>query len=167
MRGTTRLALAVAICATAAACGTEPTAPAASEEWPAFDRVNRTERFPIAGVTFNACPPMEPIAYEGFLHISQHGNVEPGSTDMKTRVVVHGEGVGLLTGSRYTVQSNQKSDFSFSSQPLQQESSSSVYTRFIRQGSEDNFYLEASFKVVCDATGCRVVENEQERTCRG
>lgn len=167
MKVVTLMAVAIVLSAAAAGCGSEPVSPAAPADVASLDRINQTDRFPIAGVTFNPCTPAEPIAYDGFIHINRHGEVEPGSTDIRTQVVLHAQGIGLVTGSKYVLQSNQKSEFVFNQTPFGLESERSLYTRFLRQGSQDNFFVETSFKIVCDASGCRIIENEQERSCRG
>ena len=164
MKFATLMVGAIAFSAVAAGCASELVAP---DEPASLDRINRTDRYPVAFTTFNPCPPMEPVAIEGFVQYNTHADVEPGSTEVKQHLVLHGNGIGLLTGSKYVLQQNSKYESSFSFPPYQFESSTDTRYRLIRQGSEDNFYAEFTFSYVCDETGCRIVENEQERACRG
>ena len=167
MRLVTLAVLATSFSVAVAGCASETVAPVTPDESVSLERVNNTFKYPFAFTTFNPCPPMEPVAVEGVVHVNQHGNVEPGSTEFKTHVVLHGNGVGLLTGSKYVLQQNNKSEFSSSFPPPRLESSSDFRYRLIRQGSEDDFHAHGSATFVCDQNGCRVVENEQERACRG
>jgi hypothetical protein len=142
-----------------------PSIPAAQhEEQESGTLLN--ERHPITGTVSNPCPPAEPVAFEGSVHEVITGEVSPTSIDTKTHVNAQGiQGVGLVTGARYEVPENEKTDFELSFRPFTIDETIEIRFRLIRQGSLDNFWFRLTERFTFPPFHLEIIRFEVE--CRG
>jgi hypothetical protein len=163
-----RFALCAFTFAWMAACETPPSAPTPSKltvAEPSFAQLFNN-RFPVAFEAFNQCPPEELVAFEGFVHSHAHGDVTDTSSDIKFQVNWQGvEGVGLVTGSRYSAQNNIQNDFTFSFPPPVIDQTTDQRLRMIRQGSDDNLWVRVTFRFTFPPGNIEIIRSEIE--CRG
>jgi hypothetical protein len=135
-----RTALFAVAFAGIAACEAPPSAPTPTRLDPTATEPSRAvifnERIPIAFTTVNPCPPAEPVALAGEVHIVQ----QQKDGEFKTHVnLANFHGVGLVTGDRYTAQDNAKAEFDGATIQVTER------FRLIRQGSNDNFHVIVTF----------------------
>ena len=142
-----RLALLAFAFAWLAACETSPSAPTSQTPLippPSFATTLLNERVSVAG-TFqeNPCPPEEVVdILNGFLHFVVTEEIGPTSSDVTIHVDGEGiEGVGQVTGARYSVPLNEKDETTFTVEPATVSEEADLRLRLIREGSLDNFWL--------------------------
>jgi hypothetical protein len=105
------------------------------------------EKIPVApGLAFNECPPVEGVEIvKGFLHFLVTGEVGPTSEDVTIHVNAQGiQGVGTVTGQRYSVPDNQKTSFTFTAVPLTISQETDFRFRLIRAGELDNLWFRVT-----------------------
>jgi len=133
-----------------AACETPPSAPTSQTPLippPSFATTIINEKVSVAG-TFqeNPCPPAEVVdVLNGFLHFLVTGDVGPTSSDVTLYVNGEGiEGVGELTGARYSVPLNEKDQVTVTAVPFTESEEADLRLRLIREGSLDNLWLRVT-----------------------
>ena len=166
----TRLGLCAFALAWLAACETPPSAPTPQTPLiapPSFATL-ANETMPVAG-TFatNTCPPEEEVQIlDGFLHTLVTGEIGETSEDVTIHVDAEGiEGVGLVTGERYSVPANETDEITLTDVPPTFSEEYDLRYRLIREGSLDNLWLRVTFTftVPPGTTDVRRLEIE----CRG
>jgi len=153
-----------------AACETPPSAPTSQTPVippPSFATTILNERVPVAGTfAVNTCPPEEVVdLLSGFLHYVVTADIGPTSADITTHVDAEGiEGVGQVTGARYSVPINEKDEITLTDVPPTSREEFDLRFRLIREGSLDNLWLRITFTVTVPGTeDVRRLEIE----CRG
>lgn len=150
-----RVALCTLACAWLAACETSPSGPTPLTPLggtplvgPRSFQTLSNEQIPVAGaLVFNPCPPAETVEIlNGFLHFLVTGEVGPTSQDITIHVNGQGiEGVGTVTGERYSVPDNEKTSITFTQVPLSFTQETDFRLRLIRAGELDNLWLRVTF----------------------
>jgi hypothetical protein len=163
-----RFALLAFAFALLAACETPPTAPtplSPTATAPSFAQLFN-DKVDVSGTFLSSCPPTEPVAFQGSIHVHATGEISPTRTDIKFHANAQGiEGVGLTSGDRYNVPQNTKDDLEFSSPPPRIEEEFDLRFRLIRQGSDDNFWLRFKFRFSFPPFEFELIKLEIE--CRG
>jgi hypothetical protein len=145
-----RLAFLAFAFAWLAACETPPSAPTSQTPLlppPSFATTIANEKVPVAGsFEFNPCPPEEFVdLVDGFLHFLVTGEI--GATSANVTIHVNGEGiegVGQITGARYSVPLNEKDEITVTTEPFTESEEADLRLRLIREGSVDNFWLRVT-----------------------
>jgi hypothetical protein len=148
-----------------AACETPPSAP--TPQTPSFT-VIVNEKVPVAGsFAINTCRPEEVVdILNGFLHFVVTEEIGPTSTDVTIHVNAEGiEGVGLVTGERYSVPINQKDEITVTAEPPTISQEFDLRFRLIRAGSLDDLWLRITFTLTFPPGTTDVRRMEIE--CRG
>lgn len=152
-----------------AACESSPSA--LTSQTPSFPRPSFAtlvnERVPVAGgFAVNPCPPAEDVdLLDGFLHTVATGEVGPTSTDVTIHVNAEGiEGVGQITGERYSVPANSKDEVTFTDVPPTFTEEFVLRFRLIRGGSLDNLWLKITLTI---AVPPGTMDETVEIECRG
>jgi len=133
-----------------AACETPPSAPTSQTPLippPSFATTILNEKVSVAGdFEFNPCPPEEIIdLLNGFLHFVVTEEIGPTSADVTIHVNGEGiEGVGQVTGARYSVPLNEKDETTVTTEPFTESEEADLRLRLIREGSLDNFWLRVT-----------------------
>ena len=123
------------------------------------------ERIPLSGTLFHSCAPFDVVAYEGLLHLLITGEQGPTGSDLKLHTNLQSfEGIGA-SGDRYSIQQNEKTDFSFTLPSGAFEQETDFRFRMIRQGSDDNLWVRVTFRVSSPPFQFEIIRNEVE--CRG
>jgi len=126
------------------------------------------EKVSVAG-TFqdNPCPPEEVVdILNGFLHFVVTAEIGPTSSDVTIHVNGEGiEGVGQVTGARYSVPLNEKDETTFTVEPPTESEEADLRLRLIREGSLDNFWLRVTATTTIPPGTVDVKRMEIE--CRG
>jgi hypothetical protein len=118
----------------------------------------------ISGTVFNDCPPAEPVAFTGSIHVLATGTLTPTNIDAKVHENTQGiSGVGLVTGDRYSVLENVNEDFVASGSLVNEFLD--VRLRLVRQGSLDNLWIRQTVRVTSPPFHIEFIRNEIE--CRG
>jgi hypothetical protein len=126
------------------------------------------EKIPVAGdFATNTCPPEEDVdLLNGFLHTLVTGEIGPTSAHVTIRVNAQGiEGVGQVTGDRYSVPANSKEEITITAEPPTFSQEFDLRFRLIRAGSLDNLRLRITFTFT-DPPGTTDVRRF-EIECRG
>jgi hypothetical protein len=135
---------------------------------PSFATTLLNERVSVAG-TFqeNPCPPEEVVdILNGFLHFVVTEEIGPTSSDVTIHVDGEGiEGVGQVTGARYSVPLNEKDETTFTVEPPTESEEADLRLRLIREGSLDNFWLRITATTTVPPGTVDVKRMEIE--CRG
>jgi hypothetical protein len=145
-----RLALLAFVVAWLAACETPPSAPTSQTPLippPSFATI-ANERVPLAGsFAINTCPPEEEVQIvSGFLHTVVTGEIGETSEDITIQVNAEDvEGVGLVTGERYTQPANSKEEITITDVPPTLRQEFDLRYRLIREGSLDNLWVRITF----------------------
>ncbi len=146
----TRLGLCAFALAWLAACETPPSAPTPQTPLippPSFTTL-ANEKMSVAG-TFatNTCPPEEDVQIlNGFLHTLVTGEIGATSEDVTIHVDAEGiEGVGLVTGERYSLPANETDEITLTDVPPTFSEEFDLRYRLIRAGSLDNLWLRVTF----------------------
>jgi hypothetical protein len=145
-----RLTLSAFAFAGLAACEAPPSAPTSQTPVippPSFSTL-ADEKVPVAGsFAINTCPPEEEVQIvNGFLHTLVTGEIGETSADYTIHVNAEDiEGVGLVTGARYTQPANETDEITFTAVPLTSTEDFDLRYRLIREGSLDNLWLRISF----------------------
>jgi hypothetical protein len=164
-----RLALVVFSFASIAACETPSSAPttqAPSVPRP-FATVLFNERVPVAPPDFqlNSCPPEEDVILNGFLHRLVIEQVGPTSQQITFHVNAQGiEGVGSVSGDRYSVPANSKQEITFTAVPETVSDEFELRFRLIREGSLDNLWLRYTATITFPPG---TLDERLEIECRG
>ena len=120
------------------------------------------ERTPVSGTYIYTCGPVEPVAYEGFVHVVRIG--EPFND--RLHVNYQGvQGIGVLSGDRYIIQQNENSTGYISNDPFERASEVDQINRVIREGSDDNSWIRTTFKFSFPPFQFELIRAEVE--CRG
>jgi hypothetical protein len=152
-----------------AACEKSPSAP--TRQTPSIPPPSFTtlanEKVPVAG-TFqdNPCPPEEVVdILDGYLHFLVTEEIGETSADVTIQVNGEGiEGVGQLTGARYSVPLNEKDETTFTVvEPPTVSEEVDLRLRLIREGSRDNLWL----RITATSTAGTVDVKRMELECRG
>ncbi len=114
---------------------------------------------PLEGTFPNECPPVEDVAFSGKAHFLIRGSSGQSRLSINWADV---KGVGLVTGDRYVVQDNFKSELILSGNGTEEIRE---HLRMIRLGSADNLY--AVVHLVFDLTTGDVEVVEFTVECRG
>jgi len=126
------------------------------------------EKVSVAG-TFqdNPCPPEEVVdILNGFLHFVVTEEIGPTSSDVTIHVNGEGiEGVGQVTGARYSVPLNENDETTFTVEPPTESEEADLRLRLIREGSLDNFWLRVTATTTIPPGTVDVKRMEIE--CRG
>ncbi len=153
-----------------AACETPPSAPTSQTPLippPSFATI-ANEKVSVAG-TFqdNPCPPEEVVdILNGFLHFVVTAEIGPTSSDVTIHVNGEGiEGVGQVTGARYSVPLNENDETTFTVEPPTESEEADLRLRLIREGSLDNFWLRVTATTTIPPGTVDVKRMEIE--CRG
>ena len=134
-----------------AACETPPSAPTSQTPVippPSFATTVLNEKVPVAGMfAVNTCPPEEVVdLLNGFLHYVVTADIGPTSADVTTHIDAEGiEGVGEVTGARYSVPINETDEITLTDVPLTSREEFDLRYRLIREGSLDNLWLRITF----------------------
>jgi len=122
------------------------------------------DKVDISGTVFNDCPPAEPVAYAGSIHVLATGTQTPTNSDLKIHVNTQGiSGVGLVTGDRYSVLENASEDFVGSGSSF--DAVIDIRFRLVRQGSLDNLWIRQTARITSPPLNVEFIRNEAE--CRG
>jgi hypothetical protein len=122
------------------------------------------DKIDISGTVFNDCPPAEPVAFTGSIHVLATGTLTPTNIDAKVHENTQGiSGVGLVTGDRYSVLENVNEDFVASGSLVNEFLD--VRLRLVRQGSLDNLWIRQTVRVTSPPFHIEFIRNEIE--CRG
>jgi len=146
-----RLALLPFAFAWLAACETPPSAPTSQTPLippPSFATTVLNERVPVAGTfAVNTCPPEEDVdLLKGFLHYVVTEEIGPTSADVTIHVDAEGiEGVGQVTGARYSVPINETDEVTITEVPFTSREEFDLRYRLIREGSLDDLWLRITF----------------------
>ncbi len=165
-----RLALLAFAFAWLAACETPPSAPTSQTPLippPSFATTIANEKVSVAN-TFqdNPCPPVEVVdILDGYLHFLVTEEIGETSADVTIQVNGEGiEGVGQLTGARYSVPLNEKDETTFTVvEPPTVSEEVDLRLRLIREGSRDNLWL----RITATSTAGTVDVKRMELECRG
>ena len=153
-----------------AACERSPSAP--TRQTPSIPPPSFTtlanESVPVAGTfAINTCPPEEDVQIlNGFLHTLVTGEIGETSEDVTIHIDAEGiEGVGLVTGERYSLPANETNEMTLTGVPPTFSQEFDLRYRLIREGSLDNLWLRITFTftVPPGTTDVRRLEIE----CRG
>jgi len=153
-----------------AACEKSPSAP--TRQTPSIPPPSFTtlanESVPVAGTfAINTCPPEEDVQIlNGFLHTLVTGEIGETSEDVTIHIDAEGiEGVGLVTGERYSLPANETDEMTLTGVPPTFSQEFDLRYRLIREGSLDNLWLRITFTftVPPGTTDVRRLEIE----CRG
>ena len=153
-----------------AACEKSPSAP--TRQTPSIPPPSFTtlanESVPVAGTfAINTCPPEEDVQIlNGFLHTLVTGEIGETSEDVTIHIYAEGiEGVGLVTGERYSLPANETNEMTLTGVPPTFSQEFDLRYRLIREGSLDNLWLRITFTftVPPGTTDVRRLEIE----CRG
>jgi hypothetical protein len=145
-----RLALLPFAFAWLAACETPPSAPTSQTPLippPSFATL-ANERVPLAGsFAINTCPPEEEVQIvSGFLHTVVTGEIGETSEDVTIQVNAEDvEGVGVVTGARYTQPANSREEITITDVPPTLRQEFDLRYRLIREGSLENLWVRISF----------------------
>jgi len=115
---------------------------------PSFATTVLNEKVPVAGMfAVNTCPPEEVVdLLNGFLHYVVTADIGPTSADVTTHIDAEGiEGVGEVTGARYSVPINETDEITLTDVPLTSREEFDLRYRLIREGSLDNLWLRITF----------------------
>jgi hypothetical protein len=157
-----RLAPFAFIVAGLAACETPPSAPTPrgpSVAAPHFALISNTRRT-IPFMFVNTCPPAEPIAAVGDIHIVVTGDADQQKMHINWS---NFHGVGAVTGSRYTGQIIVKRDTDLPPPNLTVETMQQI--RWMRHGSLDDFHLFLVTRVTTPPGTVEVIRTDVD--CRG
>jgi hypothetical protein len=133
-----------------AACETPPSAPTSQTPLiapPSFATL-ANERVPLAGsFAINTCPPEEEVEIvSGFLHTVVTGEIGGTSEDVTIQVNAEDvEGVGLVTGARYTQPANSTEEITITDVPPTLRQEFDLRYRLIREGSLDDLWFRLTF----------------------
>jgi len=133
-----------------AACETPPSAPTSQTPLippPSFATI-ANERVPLAGsFAINTCPPEEEVQIvSGFLHTVVTGEIGETSEDVTIQVNAEDvEGVGLVTGARYTQPANSKEEITITDVPPTLRQEFDLRYRLIREGTLDDLWFRLTF----------------------
>jgi hypothetical protein len=146
-----RLALLPFAFAWLAACETPAWAPTSQTPLippPSFATTIANEKVSVAGsFATNTCPPEEEVQIlNGFLHTLVTGEIGETSADVTIHVNAEDiEGVGLVTGARYSQPANSTDEITLTAVPFTQSEEFDLRYRLIREGSPDNLWLRITF----------------------
>ena len=133
-----------------AACETPDSAPTSQTPLippPSFATL-ANERVPLAGsFAINTCPPEEEVEIvSGFLHTVVTGEIGATSEDVTIQVNAEDvEGVGLVTGARYTQPANSNEEITITDVPPTLRQEFDLRYRLIREGSLDDLWFRLTF----------------------
>ena len=132
-----------------AACEKSPSAP--TRQTPSIPPPSFTtlanESVPVAGTfAINTCPPEEDVQIlNGFLHTLVTGEIGETSEDVTIHIDAEGiEGVGLVTGERYSLPANETNEMTLTGVPPTFSQEFDLRYRLIREGSLDNLWLRVT-----------------------
>ena len=151
------LALLTFACAWLAGCETPPSAPRSQTPLippPSFATL-ANERVPLAGsFAINTCPPEEEVQIvSGFLHTVVTGEIGATTEDVTIQVNAEDvEGVGLVTGARYTEPANSKEVITITDVPPTLRQEFDIRYRLIREGSLDDLWFRLTFTLTVPGT---------------
>jgi hypothetical protein len=134
-----------------AACERSPSAPTPQTPLippPSFATTILNEKVPVAGMfAVNTCRPEEVVdLLSGFLHYVVTEDIGPTSTDVTIHIDAEGiEGVGQVTGARYSVPINEKDEVTIRDVPPTFREEFDLRYRLIREGSLDNLWFRFTF----------------------
>jgi len=126
------------------------------------------ERVPLAGsFAINTCPPEEEVQIvSGFLHTVVTGEIGATTEDVTIQVNAEDvEGVGLVTGARYTQPATSKEEITITDVPPTLRQEFDLRYRLIREGSLDDLWFRFTFKLTVPPGTDDVSRLEIE--CRG
>ena len=152
-----------------AACETPPSAPTSQTPLippPSFATL-ANERVPLEGsFAINTCPPEEEVQIvSGFLHTVVTGEIGETTEDVTIYVDAEDvEGVGLVTGARYSQPANSTEEITITDVPPTLRQEFDLRYRLIREGSLDDLWFRFTFTLTIPGTeDVRRLEIE----CRG
>lgn len=143
---------------------TGPTTTALSVPSKTSDAKISNQSFDISGTILNPCPPAEPVAYSGSIHLLVTGTETPTLIDAKAHINTQGiSGVGLVSGDQYNIQENVREDFVITTSSA--DEFVDVLFRVVRQGSLDNLWLRQTYRFTFPPSHFEIIRDEME--CRG
>ena len=132
-----------------AACERSPSAP--TRQTPSIPPPSFTtlanEKMSVAGsFATNTCSPEEDVQIlSGFLHTLVTGEIGETSEDVTIHIDAEGiEGVGLVTGERYSLPANETDEITLTDVPPTFSEEYDLRYRLIREGSLDNLWLRVT-----------------------
>jgi hypothetical protein len=166
--------LCLAVAMIAASCESTPTAPVPTDLVPSLDNgrdgtpAHENKRIPFAGTVNNPCPPIpEAVAVEGFTQFSSHFKFFDGGNTSKHHIMNVAQGVGLVTGAKYTFQEMFRQDATYYYDTKLYDTEQTIRYRVVSQYNLGNFFATTHQKVICVNDVCRVEPISFESDCRG